>query len=131
MGDIRTRNQHHQLLNPAGLNPGALLAWPVSRTLGRRYETLLVKDLGPRPLPVLRCEQWEQQKTPEFNQLILQPAQGENSLSRRWADRFSQLGHTRDILVELPGVKVQLYRPVCTDNGKAYLCFFYLHHPDE
>jgi hypothetical protein len=131
MGDIRTRNQYHQLLNPSGLIPGALLAWPVSRTLSRRHETLLVKDLGPRPLPALLCEQWEQQKTPEFNQLILQPVASESSLSRRWSDRFNQLGHTRDILVELSGVKVQLYRPVCTDNGKAYLCFFYLHHPAE
>lgn len=131
MGDIRTRNKKLQPMSPSAVSAGAVLAWPVGRNDNRRYEVLRIKDLGPRPLPPLLCEQWEQRQNPEFNQLILQPVPGENSLARRWADRFSQLGHTRDILVELPDGKVQLYRPVCTDNGKAYLCFFYLHHPDE
>jgi len=111
--------------------PGARLTWPVGEKFGRRSTFLSLKDLSRKPLPQLICEQWELDSNPEFNVLILQPRATMQSLARRWVQKFQILGHTHDILAMLSPQPVQLYRPVCTDSGKAYLCLHYLYHPAD
>ena len=105
--------------------------WPELHASSRRYETCRLYDTSLNDLPSLICTQWEHVSNSEFNRLILQPSSSQ-SLTRRWADRFNQLGHTRDVLAHLTGPElketvVTLYRPVCTEIDKAFLCFYYLH----
>jgi len=110
---------------------GARLTWPVDEKFGRRSTFLGFKDLSRKPLPQLICEQWEFDSNLEFNTLILQPSSALQSLARRWVQKFQILGHTHDMLAMFPKQPVQLYRPVCVDSGKAYLCLHYLHHPAD
>lgn len=131
MGDIRIRNQNTQPHTPFVFAPDASLRWPIRKNLGRRSEVLKLQDLGSRTLPALTCVQWEHTANPEFNTLILQPHAASRSLARRWVQKFQWLGHTHDLLVVGPELRVQLYRPVCTDSGKDYLCFHYLYHPAD
>jgi hypothetical protein len=99
-----------------------LLEWPAVHHSSRRYEVCRLYDTSPDALPSLICEQWEQVSNPEFNHLILQPIP-------------SRLGHSRNVLAYLTGPEIKetvvtLYRPVCTEIDKAFLCFYYLHYRD-
>jgi hypothetical protein len=107
------------------------LTWPELHASSRRHEVCRLYDMSLDDLPSLICEQWEYVSNPEFNRLILQPYASQ-SLTRRWADRFNRLGHNRNVVAHLTGpdlkeTAVTLYRPVCTESGKAFLCFYYLH----
>jgi hypothetical protein len=112
-----------------------LKEWPAIHHSSRRYEVCRLYDTSIDALPSLICEQWEQASNPEFNRLILQPIPSMQSLARRWADRFNRLGHSRNVLAYLTGPEIKetvvtLYRPVCTETDKAFLCFYYLHYRD-
>jgi len=93
-----------------------------------------LQDIGKRPLQSLVCLRWAlveipDGQNPDFSRLTVWVPPESSASGKRWATKFSKLGHSWDVMIRVGSGSWRLYRPVCTDSEKGYICFYYLRKP--
>ena len=128
-GKLDLLAEYEEAAQTKNLLPHISPFWPESREKTQRSIVGTLKPVGTAGLRTLKIQGWHLVSNPDFSQIQFELRPRTAVTAQKWHDIFSSVGHDYNVILSTKSFQYLLYRPICTECYKDFVCFYYLTRP--
>lgn len=121
--------EYEEAAKVKNLVPHVSSFWPETREKLQRSISATLKPVGTAGLRSLKVHGWHLVLNPDFSQIQFELRPRTAATAQKWYDIFSAVGHDYNVILSTTSFQYLLYRPICTECYKDFVCFYYLTRP--